>query len=642
MYDLVMDYNTLKQAANVMRCIALDIIDFAGSGHQGIVLGMADVMSILWAKHINFQKQHPLRDRFILSAGHGSALLYAALHCMNLIKQEELYSFRKSFSNLPGHPEKNEIIEMSTGPLGQGLAWAVGIAKAEQEKNVGYYTYVIASDGDLMEGICHEACSLAGTWKLRKLIVFWDDNEITIDGSTTLARNDQVTQCFSSYNWNIIEIDGHNLEEIDKAIIQAKHSDKPTLVRCKTIIGYGSNYEKNEKIHGKVLNKQEVIDLQNKFIPDYKPFTIPQVTKELWDSVIKKNKEYFLTNRDLSKTNDKVTYHIPNDVKKRLLEDMATREFSGIILQYLSEKYDNIFIGSADLGKSTNTMVNTNYIHYGIREHAMTAIAGGITLAGYKSICATFLVFTDYAKPAIRLAALMKTPLIFIATHDSIGVGEDGPTHQPIEQLDGLRLIPNLNVFRPSNGLEVAWSLEKALNSEFPSIIALSRQKIISSKILQHYIKNDSIQDINNYYSRIDSAYTIYDSHNKNETTYLITIAATGSEVPIAFDIANIIEQNHHEVRVRVISVVCTNMLDANGLLQKTLFESDLLVCIEASNSNIWYKYGRFAKQLLVIGIKQFGISGNADDVMTHFGFNPTEIYKQIKQTLPDTLQENW
>ncbi len=595
-----------KNAANFIRCIALDIIDKANSGHQGIVLGMADVMTVLWSKHLKFKKNHDCRDRFVLSAGHGSALLYSTLYCINEIEKEDLNTFRQIHSDLPGHPEKSDIIEMTTGPLGQGIAWAVGMAKAETFTNKNYYTYVVASDGDLMEGISHEACSLAGKWNLNKLIVFWDDNEITIDGSTHLSREDQIPLTFKSYNWDIIEINGNNIEEIDDAINKAKNNKKPTLIRCKTIIGYGSNYENDERIHGKILNSKDVEDLKNKFNINYDNYEVPLEIKKFWDKVIKNNESYFANKENQISENK--TYGYDENIYQKLQKDMPTREASGIILEHLSEKYDDIIFGSADLGLSTNTKVSEKYISFGVREHGMTAISGGMTLSGFKACCATFLAFTDYARPALRLAALMRVPMIFIATHDSIALGEDGPTHQPIEHLESLRLIPNLNVFRPSNGLETLWSWIAALNSDFPSVLVLSRQKI---------------KNINVDYKNIKPAYMIQGENNAK-----ITIIATGSEVPLACEIAD--ELNDLKQSSKVISMISTDLFEKESSKYKSeIFSSEYIICIEASNSNIWYKYA-FGKKLLVINIEEFGLSGKGKDIMDHFGFTKEKILAKI------------
>ncbi|QEK38288.1 transketolase [Candidatus Cytomitobacter indipagum] len=635
-----------RRAANFLRCVALDMIDIANSGHQGIVLGMADVMTVLWSDHLNFQKQHSNRDRFVLSAGHGSALLYSTLYCMEEIDRKDLYTFRKIHSNLPGHPEKDDLVEVSTGPLGQGIAWAIGMAKAEQLKNMDYFTYVLASDGDLMEGISHEACSLAGKWKLNKLIVFWDDNEITIDGSTELSRSDQIPMTFKSYNWNVIEIDGHNIGEIDLAILSAKKSDKPTLIRCKTIIGRGSKYEKSEKIHGKILDKEDINEMKRNYCMEYTDFMTPPDIKCFWNNVIERNNGYFTNKNDennvkannrseknanfendiknnINTTNEKMKnekyYKVSESISHLLEKDISTREASGIVLKNLSERHNDIVFGSADLGISTNTMIDENYISFGVREHGMTAITGGITLSGLKGCCATFFVFTDYARPAIRMAALMKIPMIFIATHDSVSVGEDGPTHQPIEHLESFRVMPNLNVFRPSNGLEVAWAWEQALHSELPSILVLSRQKI---------------KRINSE-EEIKSAYTIKKFHRKIHNishNYTVKIIGTGSEVELAYETASLLMKKHENLNIDVISMISTNLFDKEERFEA--LECDLLVCIELSNSHIWYKYRQYAKDILVLGVQNFGFSGKAKDIMNHLGFTPENICKEISKKL--------
>ncbi len=602
---------SIKRAADFIRCVALDMIDKANSGHQGIVLGMADVMTVLWSRHLRYQKGHSSRDRFVLSAGHGSALLYSTLFSIGEISKKELGTFRQIHSNLPGHPEKSDIVEMTTGPLGQGIAWAVGMAKAETLLEENYNTYVIASDGDLMEGISHEACSLAGKWKLNKLIVLWDDNEITIDGSTELSRDDHVVLMFQSYGWNVIEINGNDIPEIDHAIENAKSNDRPTFIRCKTTIGYGSKYANDERVHGKVLNSEDIQDVKKHFDMHYEDFTMPDDIEKFWGNVIQENRDFFA--HKSNKITDKKVYSCDKKIHHELEKDISTREASGIILSDLAEKYNEIVFGSADLGISTNTKINQNYISFGVREHGMCAISGGMTLSGLKACCATFLVFTDYARPVLRLAALMKVPLITIATHDSLALGEDGPTHQPIEQLDSLRLIPGLNVFRPCNGLEVLWSWEQALNNEEPSVLALSRQKL-------KYIPNS--------YNKIRSAYIIQKHNNKLK----MTLVATGSEVPLACEVAEYFENSG--IGVNVVSVVSTDLFDKESdKYKKEVFGSEYIVFIEASTANIWYKYAK--NHSLIIGLNDFGMSGKGSDVMDHFGFSSDKIIKKIHKSFP-------
>ena len=511
--------------ANAIRILSMDAVEKAKSGHPGMPMGMADVTTVLFSEFLKFDPMNPKwpdRDRFILSAGHGSMLLYSLLYLtgypdMNL---EELKNFRQLGAKTAGHPEFGvaEGIETTTGPLGQGFANAVGMALAERKMQgrfgahlVDHYTYCIAGDGCLMEGISHEAASLAGHHELHKLIVFFDDNGISIDGPTTLSVSDDNVARFKSYGWNTISIDGHNPAEIRKALLNAKKSSKPSLIAAKTKIGYGSpNKEGTAASHGAPLGSDEIALTRDSLDWPYEPFIIPTEVLEEWRSIGSRNSDVQkawsnrLNNSEKSistaftssidaKINNSVTKALKNYEAKLIDEKpiVATRVASQKTLEVLTPLIPELVGGSADLTGSNNTKTGShfvidknnpdgNYLHYGVREHAMAAAMNGLALhGGIIPYGGTFLVFTDYCRPSIRLASLMGLRTIYVMTHDSIGLGEDGPTHQPIEHLASLRAIPNLHVFRPADSIETMECWQLALNAaDTPSIIALSRQNL--------------------------------------------------------------------------------------------------------------------------------------------------------------------
>jgi transketolase len=527
--------NTQKvsQLANCIRFLAIDAVQKANSGHPGMPMGMADIATVLYEKHLKFDPNDPRwidRDRFILSNGHGSMLLYACLYLTGYkdINLEDIKNFRQLKSPTAGHPEYGELdgIETTTGPLSQGLSNGVGFAMAEKKLSsslgqdlINHYTYVFAGDGCLMEGLSHEACSLAGHLKLNKLIVFFDDNSISIDGPLSLSSSDDVAQRFKSYNWNILTIDGHNHDEIDDAIVNAKSSDKPTLICCKTKIGFGSpNKESTSSSHGSPLGSEEIELTRKNLNWDHDQFIIPNDLLEQWRGFAKKNIEIknnwqnknkdFLNSRDFKKffnlkLEDKTKEEIVNFKKTYAADESkyATRKASEKSLELLDNHIQNFIGGSADLTGSNNTKTsemgifnadnyNGSYVYYGIREHAMAGVMNGLALhGGIRAYGGTFLVFSDYCRPSIRLAALMNIPVIYVMTHDSIGLGEDGPTHQPVEHLAALRAIPNLKVIRPCDMIETIESWEIALETKSPTVLALTRQSLPTFK-RESYDKN--------------------------------------------------------------------------------------------------------------------------------------------------------
>ena len=524
-----------NQLSNALRFLSIDAVQKANSGHPGMPMGMADVATTLFKYHLRFNPQNPSwinRDRFILSAGHGSMLLYSLLYLTGYesVKIDDIKNFRQLNSICAGHPEYKEGsgIETTTGPLGQGLGNSVGIAIAEEimRKKFGpslinHKTYVIASDGDLMEGISHEAMSLAGHLKLKNLIVFFDNNKISIDGSTSLSVSDNYKKRFEGYGWNYLEINGHNEKQISKAITKASKANKPTIISCKTVIGFGSpNKSGKASSHGSPLGDEEITLVRKKLKWKSEPFKIPEDILNEWREIGKKGinlEEKWLEILNKKNKNIKTELediYIGSNIKNlgELIKQektkyfetkpsMATRQCSSIAIESISSILPQLSGGSADLSGSNNTKTNNskvinsknfngNYIHYGVREHGMAAIMNGLALySGLIPYGGTFLIFSDYCKPSIRLAALMGLRVIYIFSHDSIGLGEDGPTHQPIEQLTGLRAIPNLNVFRPADINETLECWEIALQSKnTPSVIALSRQKLpyINPKLSNH------------------------------------------------------------------------------------------------------------------------------------------------------------
>ena len=654
----------VNQLANAIRFLSIDAVQKANSGHPGMPMGMADVATVLFKFHLRFNPKNPSwinRDRFILSAGHGSMLLYSLLYLTGYekIKLEDIKNFRQLNSICAGHPEYvyNSGIETTTGPLGQGLANSVGLAIASEiykkkfgSKIINHKTYVIASDGDLMEGISHESMSLAGHLKLKNLIVFFDNNKISIDGSTSLSVSDNYKKRFESYGWNFLEINGHNEKQINTAIKKAQKSNKPTLISCKTIIGYGSpNKSGKSSSHGAPLGDEEINLVRKKLNWSHQPFEIPEEILKEWrligargeeleknwldelnksKSEIKKNFNHFNNTILRDKLNNLI-----NSEKEKYFKDktaMATRQSSMKVIEALNGLMPNLIGGSADLSGSNNTktsnsvIINSknyggNYIHYGVREHGMAAAMNGIAL--YHNLVpygGTFLIFSDYCKPAIRLSALMGLRVIYIFSHDSIGLGEDGPTHQPIEHLSGLRAIPNLNVFRPADVNETLECWEASLNNDKgPSAIVLSRQKL-------NYVSK--IPDKNN--RCLMGAYELNITSHDNK----VTLVASGSEVELALSTQELLKSSG--IESKVVSMPCQELFDKQSeeYKDKILEKDNLIVSIEAGTVSCWHKY--LKKDDVAIGIDEFGKSAPYKEIYEEMNLTSNKVASLIQRKL--------
>jgi len=649
----------LRDLSNCIRFLSMDAVQKAKSGHPGMPMGMSDIATILFKSHLKFDPKNPDwidRDRFIVSNGHGSMLLYSCLYLLGYssITIENIKNFRQLNHPTAGHPEFGTLpgIETTTGPLSQGLSNAVGLAIAEKKlsakfssKVIDHFTYVFAGDGCLMEGLSHEACSLAGHLKLNKLIMFFDDNSISIDGSTNLSTSDDIKKRFESYNWNYLKIDGHNFEEIDNAIIEAKKSLLPTIIACKTIIGYGSpNKSGKASSHGSPLGEDEIELIRKELKWENKAFEIPNNLLQIWrdfhirniktrDDWNKKNIEffksddfnnYFSNNENKNLKNDIIKFKNEHFVEKTVC---ATRKASELSLNLISSHLPNLIGGSADLTGSNNTkakemrIINSedftgNYIHYGIREHAMAGIMNGIALhGGLKPYGGTFLVFSDYCRPSIRLSALMNIPVIFVMTHDSIGLGEDGPTHQPVEHLAALRAIPNLIVIRPSDVIETIEAWQTAINNTGPTVLVLTRQNL---PINQTVNRNENLVK--------KGAYVLLDYEN-----YDATILSSGSEVEIACSASKKLKKNDN-ICARVISIPSFELFEKNDLnYKKEIIGNKPVFGIEAGIINGWEKYLNTEN---FIGMTTFGESGPYKELYNHFNITDENLIEKISKTL--------
>ena len=653
-----------NQLSNAVRFLSIDAVQKANSGHPGMPMGMADVATVLFKYHLRFNPKNPNwinRDRFVLSAGHGSMLLYSLLHLTGYesVSIKDIKNFRQLKSICAGHPEykKGTGIETTTGPLGQGLGNAVGMAIAEEifrkkfgSNIINNKTYVIASDGDLMEGISHEAMSLAGHLKLKNLIVFFDNNKISIDGSTSLSVSDNYKKRFESYGWNFLEVNGHNEKQITKTISKAVKSNKPTIISCKTIIGFGSpNKSGKASSHGSPLGDEEIALVRKKLKWNYNPFEIPQEVSDEWRKI--GNKGELLEKKweeTITKKNSKIKKEIEENfinsdlgnleglIEKEKTKyfnskpSLATRQCSMTAIESISAILPQLIGGSADLSGSNNTKTNNskiinsknfngNYIHFGVREHGMSAVMNGIALyGGLIPYGGTFLIFSDYSKPSIRLSALMGLRVIYIFSHDSIGLGEDGPTHQPIEQLAGLRAIPNLNVFRPADINETLECWEIALKSfNTPSAIALSRQKV-------PYINPKNTRE--NKCKK--GAYVVnITSHESN-----VTIIASGTEVELALKVQAKLKENN--IHSKVVSMPCMELFDKQpeDFRKDIIEDNSLIVTLEAGSIVSWQKY--IKNKGANIGIDRFGESAPYKDVYNHFGLSEEKIVNLIQKKL--------
>ena len=650
---------THNDLANAIRFLSIDAVQQANSGHPGLPMGMADVATVLFTKFLKFDPANPKwfnRDRFILSAGHGSMLLYSLLYLTGYkdISIKDIKNFRQLNSKCAGHPEYGHIsgIETTTGPLGQGLGNAVGMALSERilassfGKISDHFTYVIASDGDLMEGISHEAASLAGHLKLHKLIVFFDDNGISIDGPVNLANSENTINRFKSYQWNTLSIDGHNPDSIAKAIKVAQKSKKPTLISCKTKIGFGSpNKEGKSSAHGSPLGTDEIKLTRKTLNWPNAPFQIPIKVLNQWRACSKLGKGEFkkwkqiftkIPSKQKTEFNRRINGKIPATVqktlavfKKELIQDpisVATRQSSEMVINRISSLMPEFIGGSADLTGSNNTKAKEaqiisapkyygQYIYYGIREHAMAAIMNGMSLhQGIIPFGGTFLIFADYCKPSIRLSGLMEQRVIYVLTHDSIGLGEDGPTHQPIEQLASLRATPNVNVYRPADTYETIECWEHALNtSKNPSVMALTRQKLSP---IRHIFSKENLCSY--------GAYEL-DSSARNPT---VTLYASGSEVNLAINTMKLLNKN--KISCRVISVPCFELfkIQKPAYQNKIKGSSKINVSIEAGVKMGWNDI--CPEGTLNISIESFGASAPYEELYKYFGLSAEKIYKQI------------
>ena len=650
--------------ANAVRALSMDAVQAAKCGHPGMPMGMAEIALVLWTKHLKHNPKNPdwfNRDRFVLSNGHGSMLLYSLLHLTGYdLPLEELKNFRKLGSKTPGHPECDVTpgVETTTGPLGQGLANAVGMALAEKilahkfnkpdHQLVNHHTYVFCGDGDLMEGISHEACSYAGTHKLEKLIVLYDDNDISIDGEVSGWFTDDTAKRFESYGWHVIsKVDGHNEAEIDAAIEEAKQSDKPSLICCKTIIGKGSpNKAGTSGVHGAALGEEEVLLTRKNINWNHKPFEIPKEAYEGWNQedsgkkyesdwllLVEAYKEKFteefetfnrLVKGDLPKELDSVLENLIKEFEADGTSH-ASRKCSGMCLDALGPILPELVGGSADLSPSNNTewkgsSVLTpdsggNYLNYGVREFGMSAIMNGMILHGaIRPYGGTFLTFLDYARNAVRMSALMKLPVIYVYTHDSIGVGEDGPTHQPIEHITMLRATPGVFTWRPCDGVETTYAWQHALKSKTnPHALILSRQNLPP-------------QTRNDVGAIAKGGYVLKEADQED-----LTIIASGSEVGLAVDAAEILAED--SLSIKVVSIPCTELFD----LQSDEYKFEVLgdgpkLAIEAGQADFWHKY--LNQGDLVLGMETYGESAPLEDLLEHFGFTISNVVSKAKELL--------
>ena len=645
-----------KNLSNAIRFLSIDAIEKANSGHPGMPMGMADVATILFKHFLKFNPKNPSwlnRDRFVLSAGHGSMLLYSLLYLTGYksVSLSSIKKFRQLNSICAGHPEyhPNTGIETTTGPLGQGISNAVGFAIAEEilkkklgKKIINHKTYALAGDGCLMEGISHEALSLAGHLKLKNLVMLFDNNAISIDGPTSLAVSDNYKKRFESYGWDYIFINGHNEKEIFKALKKVQKAKKPTVISCKTKIGYGSpNKSGKASSHGSPLGVDEIKLVRKQLNWKYKPFEIPNNILNEWKKIGNKGTKLEANwNKFYRRKNNNINKILKNNFSKALksekknavkeIKSLASRKTSELILNAITKDNNTLIGGSADLAGSNNTKTKYhkiikpadfagNYIHYGVREHAMCGIMNGLALhSKFIPYGGTFLIFTDYCKPSIRLSALMKQKIIYVMTHDSIGLGEDGPTHQPVEQLSGLRSIPNLNVFRPADRMETIECWQLALeSSKTPSILSLTRQKL--NPVRKKYSDTNKCSF---------GAYEVLRTNNKIN----LTIMASGSEVNLAIETS--LKLAKDKIYSKVISVPCQEIFDLQSKIykQKILGETKFKVSIEAASTDCWKKY--VGIEGLTFGIDEFGKSAPYKEIYKYFRLTVENISKKTKNLI--------
>jgi transketolase len=652
---------SLRDMANAIRALSMDAVEKAASGHPGMPMGMADVATVLFTRFLKFDPLHPHwpdRDRFILSAGHGSMLLYSLLHLTGYADMtlDELKRFRQLGSRTAGHPEYGHAagIETTTGPLGQGLGNSVGFALAERILNarfgddlVSHHTYVLAGDGCLMEGISQEAISLAGHLKLHKLIVLWDDNSISIDGPTSLSTSENQVARFQAAGWATLQVDGHDADAVSAALAKARTHDKPTLIACKTTIGYGAPTKAGTAAtHGSPLGKDEVAGARQKLGWPHEPFVVPDAMRAAWSRAGQRGAADFAawTKRHESHPqrgeHDRVIAgELPanfagtvNALKGAIASEapkIATRQSSQRVIEALVPIMPELIGGSADLTGSNNTKAKTatpikagayggNYLYYGIREHEMAAAMNGLALhGGVIPFGGTFLVFTDYCRPAIRLSAIMHQRVVYVMTHDSIGLGEDGPTHQPVEHLAALRAIPNLLVFRPADTMETAecWALALSQKNR-PSILALTRQAL-------PHLRADAA--LANHCAR--GGYIIRPAKGARKATLI----ATGSEVSIAVEAREALEADG--ISAAVVSLPCWELFDEQPeAYRREVLGDGLRIGVEAASGFGWERY--LGGSGVFIGMDGFGASAPAPELYRHFGITAAAIVERVKASL--------
>ncbi|VFP78685.1 Transketolase 1 [Candidatus Erwinia haradaeae] len=661
---------SFRELSNAIRALSMDAVQKAQSGHPGAPMGMADIATVLWCKFLNHNPNNPLwvnRDRFVLSNGHASMLLYSLLHLSGYkLSINELANFRQINSKTPGHPEyaHTEGVETTTGPLGQGVANAVGMAIAEQtlasqfnrpeHRIVDHRTYVFMGDGCLMEGISHEVCSLAGTLKLGKLIAFYDQNGISIDGETSGWYTDDTAQRFESYNWHVIRnIDGHDSDSITKAIEESiKIENQPSLLICKTVIGFGSpNKSGSNQAHGGPLGDEEILLTRQKLGWHYEPFKIPKTIYAQWDargSGHQKEERWNIKFRQYEKKFPMLAQELKRRLTKTLPlnwnvqstsiiqslqsnpKNISTRTASQSVIEVFGKLLPEYLGGSADLTPSNLTMwsgskpihqdPSGNYIHFGAREFGMSAISNGIALhGGFLPYTATFLMFFEYARNAVRMAALMRIRQIMIYTHDSIGLGEDGPTHQPIEQLSSLRLTPNMSTWRPCDQVECAIAWKFAIERyDGPTALVLSRQNLTQQKRTDEQLSNV-----------VRGAYILQDCVGQPD----LIIIATGSEVELAVNAYQYLTQEGY--KLRLVSMPSTDVFDKQDIYyRESVLPSSITsrVAIEAGIADYWFKY--IGLNGAIIAMTQFGKSAPSEKLFKLFGFTVENVVKKIKDLL--------
>ena len=618
---------------NSIKGLSIDMINKVGSGHPGVALGAAPIIYTLYFRHLNIDLEDDKyinRDRFVLSGGHASALIYSMLFYVGYLSLEDLKNFRRINSKTPGHPEiETRGVDISTGPLGQGIANGVGMAIAEKyyentlSKDIDYYTYVMCGDGDLMEGISYEATSLAGSLNLNKLILLYDSNNVSLDGSTNLTFNEDIKNRFESINWNYIKVlNGNDINEIDRAITMAKTSDKPTIIEIKTIIGEGSMYEGTNKVHGTPLIEEDLANLKIKLNLSQVPFDVDMNLVYEFRNYIKNRCSKKVI--DIPSENIDI-YSLTNNFYENINEPL--RVTNGKIMNLISNELKYFIGGSADVSLSTKTYLlekgvfsKDNYagrnIYYGVREHAMGGISNGIASCGIRAFNSTFLAFSDYLKPAIRMSALMNLPVAYIFTHDSITIGSDGATHQPIEQLSMLRNIPNLKVFRPADANEILGCWNEILTHNYPSALVLSRN-------YSPLIKGSDAKKVSR------GAYIVRNEKNRLSAI----IIATGTEVNMAINIADDLEK--YGINIRVVSMPSMELFEENEDEYKELIlpTGYKTIAIEYASSSDWYRYVRGEKYL--ININNFGKSGTKEEILEYYELD----YESVKKYIMDLLK---